>query len=232
MKRQLRVLLAVVAVALVAAMATSQVSAAKPPPGPPPGPPPAEEMMTIYSEVLTPYKRFELADGDSLDLRRYYGGAGQAPNLIRLAPNDADGHGVDAFFNAPELHLGTQPMSAVSAEFCLELIGAPDTGLVGLALRIQDRDRHVVMAIDPETDLPEVMIQTPGPLCKTMVFEQPVQLVNRPHLVGMVYADTSGMSVAFDGVAYTLAPTADGDVVPGEVPMAMNMNLPDLFSDS
>jgi hypothetical protein len=184
---------------------------------------------TIYSDTFEPFSRF--GDGDSLEHGRYtsldIAGPGASPNYFLYR----GGSGHDAFFNSPELTIGTRPMSAVSAEVCLTVIDESDPSdtvdpLVFVVVGFQDGDRNYVLAKDATGNfLPQV---TAGDqTCVTLTFDTPVKLVNRPHLVAVLDMKLKeGMFAEVDGVTYTLRPTAAGDVVPVA---QTNPALPDAF---
>ncbi len=182
--------------------------------------PTVDKQTTIYSETFTPLKRFP--DGDSLDYRRYYSGPGNSPNLFRLPKESLSG--LDAFFNTPDLTIGTDQMSAVSAEVCLTFNG--DTGeydYIELQFGVQDKDRNFVVWEDPENPgvFSKHIVPSAEQQCEKLTFAKPVKLVNHPHLVTALIirlvtedGDTTPDSVEVDGVTYTLQPSRRGDLTP------------------
>jgi hypothetical protein len=172
---------------------------------------------TIYSDTFEPFSRF--GDGDSLEHARYTSlnsaGPGASPNFFTYR----DGSGHDAFFNSPDLTIGTKPMSAVSAEVCLKVIDESDlydpyNPEVYLLAGVQDGAGNFILAEDT-TGNPMPQVTAGEPTCVTMTFDTPVKLVNRPHLVAVLDMKLKvGMFAEVDGVTYTLRPTAVGDVAP------------------
>lgn len=170
----------------------------------------------IYSDTFTPVTRFP--DGQALQNLRYFVGPGNSPNQLL----GGSANGVDGWINSPDLTIGSKAMSAVSAEVCLRLESDnPDTeSNVGVYLGVQDKDRNFVLGIDPETGWDYVQVAPSDSLqCLTLAFEQPVKLVNHPHLVVAVVAWPLklGDSIDLDSVAYTLQPTRRDDIAPGEM---------------
>ena len=172
--------------------------------------------ITIYSETFTPLKR--LTGSDSLQHRRYSDGPGEAPNRFY-----ASGYGYEAFFNTPDITLGANPMSAVSAEVCLTFSSTDSNEYVGVLFGVQDKDRNYILGDDPDNPQSYAILisASDSQQCVTLTFATPVQLVNHPHLVtALVMQLTTGWAEV-DGVTYTLQPTQEGDLVPAAAPMGM-----------
>jgi hypothetical protein len=199
--------LAVGALIAVAVIATGPVSAA-PTKGAPPG-----QGTTIYSDTFTPFMR--LPDYDALQHVRYVEGPGSAPNAFIY--NTGSGH--DAYFNTPDLTLGATPMSAVSAEVCLQFTNTSGNAYANIVFGVQDKDRNVTYAVTQLTTTDEAQ------QCRKLTFDNPVQLLNHPHLVLVLdlKLKTSDDTAFVDGVTYTLRPTQTGDVTPGSSPAPANL---------
>ncbi len=204
--------LAVGVLAAAAVLATGSVSAA-PTKGAPPG-----QGTTIYSETFAPFTL--PLDYDSPMLARYAGpngyGPGYYPNYFVY--NTGTGHG--AFFNTPDLTFGATPMSAVSAEVCLDFTNTSGSAYVQIVFGVQDKNGLVTYTALPEP----LTTTTDGQVCPTLTFDNPVQLVNHPHLVvaldmKLKIDDTAGV----EGVTYKLQPTQTGDVTPGSAPPPANV---------
>lgn len=212
------VVVAVGALVAGVTIATGSVSAAKPPQPPQPW---AAGPVTIYSDTFVPFSR--MPDGDSANALRYVTppdliGPGASPNaLVRVG-----GTGHDAFFNSPDLIIGATPMSAVSAEVCLQ-VKKTETNLnedvvADVLVGVQDLDRNFILATDEQGEYVHTVV--PGdPTCVTMTFDPAVQLVNHPHLVTVLDVRLRGTDwgdswVEADGVAYELRPTQPGDATP------------------
>jgi len=173
--------------------------------------------ITIYSETFTPLKRIYASD--SIQHRRYSDGPGQAPNRFY-----ASGFGYEAFFNTPDIVLGADPMSAVSAEVCLTFSSTDSNEYVGVMFGVQDKDRNFILGDDPDNpgSYGILVSASDSQQCVTLTFATPVQLVNHPHLVtALVMQFETGGWAEVDGVTYTLRPTQEGDLVPAVAPMGM-----------
>lgn len=222
MKRRSRIASVVAVGALVAGASISwgSVSAA-----PKPGP-----VTTVYSDTFAPFSRF--GDGDSLDHYRYAGLTGIGPGSSPNAFVYRSGSGHDAFFNSPDMTIGTRSMSAVSAEVCLKVTDESDPAdayvpEVYVIVGLQDGDRNYLLAKDA-TGNPAPQVTAGDQTCVTLTFDTPVKLVNRPHLVAVLDMKLkAGMFAEVDGVTYTLQPTAVGDVAPVA---QTTPALPDAFS--
>jgi len=178
----------------------------------PPAPPAA--ITTIHSDTFTPLLRTQ--DGLGIQHYRflYLADRGAAPNYFAPAEN----YGHFAFFNSPELTLGPSPMSAVSAEVCLELEfnSTVMNEWARLYFGVQDKDRNVIQWKDPDTEEPFLWVIPEGSQqCHTLTFPQPVRLVNNPHLlVGVELMLDSGSGAIVEGVTYALRPSRGGDLTP------------------
>jgi hypothetical protein len=173
------------------------------------GPPADAGELTIHSSSFAPFMR--MWDGDALQHAHYAGddgiGPGSSPNAFRYI----GGTGHDAFFNTPDLTIGSTPMSAVSAEVCYSFTKVNYWASADAFLGVQDGDREFSLAYQP-------LEPTDGQqACVTLAFENPVKLTNHPHLVFVLDLRLKSADDSFDadGVTYTLAPTAPGDIDPG-----------------
>lgn len=171
------------------------------------------EPMTIYSDTLTPYAQF--ADPDALEDVRYPYGPWGPPHLLAYV----SGSGHFAFFNTPDLTIGSTPMSAVSARVCVELTKPDDpTGddsRLNIMFGVQDKDQHAILA-----DMWDVYDTTNGQVCQTLTLDPPVALTNYPHMVTVIeprLRSTEDTAV-LDGITYTLRPTEPGDTDLTELP--------------
>lgn len=200
----------------------------------PPQVPWSQGPVTIYSDNFTPFSR--MPDGDSANAARYldpdtgYGPGGSPQLFYRVG-----GTGHDAFFNSPDLTIGTTPMSATSAEVCLTITNQLETSnvLADVLVGVQDLDRNFILATDDQTAPVHTVV--PGdPPCVTMTFDPAVKLVNHPHLVTVLDLRLRGLDMAdswaeVDGVTYQLRPTQPGDATPVAQPQVAglpNMGLP------
>jgi len=208
-RRLLRALpVAVGAIAAWAAMTLSAVSA-----GPLDWPlAPATPVTKIYSDTFTPLTG--APDGQGIQNHRYMANPVAAPNYFM----PAGGYGHVVLVNSPDLSIGAVPMSAVSAEVCveLELNSTVRNEWARLYFGVQDKDQNVVHWTDPKTDEPFLILATEdSQQCHTLAFPRPVKLVNHPHLVVAVELMLdSGSGAVLDGVTYTLQPTLGGDLTP------------------
>ena len=210
MRRRSFLVLTTAALATAAATVLGAGSGPAPAAAGPPKPPPiVTSPVTIYSDTFTPLKRFP--DGDSLQLKRFYSGPGQAPNLFTQAYGT---DGEDAFFNTPDITIGATPLSVVSADVCAQVTGAY-AYLVAIT-GVQDLARDVAMAYDQDDPTAQGLEFTDGAMaCRTLVFTPPVKLVDHPHLVTAVIQYLPvGTQAVVDGVTYHLRPTQSGDVEP------------------
>jgi hypothetical protein len=163
-----------------------------------------DETLTIHSATFTPYMR--MGDGDALQHAQYTDGEvygpGQSPNVFRYV----SGTGHDAFFNTPDLTLGSTPMSAVSAEVCYSFTKVNEAASVLAVLGVQDGARNSAFAAEP--------LQPTEGQCVTLTLDPAVKLVNQPHLVTVLDMKLKGFDdqLDVDGVTYTVRPTVDGDV--------------------
>lgn len=172
------------------------------------GPAPTPGPQTIYSATFTPFMR--MPDGDALQHFQYVGPSGYGPGAYPNVFTYNGGTGHDAFFNTPDVTIGATPMSAVSAQVCLEFVNGSGNGSAGVYLGVQDKDHNVTVKTAAVT-------ASAAQQCPTLTFDHPVQLVNQPHLVTVVdlRLKTTADTFFIEGVTYNLQPTQAGDITPG-----------------